>query len=53
MLFSDVNECDFNFGSGPCANGAICLDTEGSFACICGIGWSGELCTSKKHKLQK
>lgn len=36
----DINEC----ANAPCLNGADCVDTNGSFVCICPEGFNGTLC---------
>ncbi|ROT61409.1 putative cubilin-like isoform X1 [Penaeus vannamei] len=35
-----VNEC----ASGPCLNGATCIDGYMSYTCLCPKGWTGENC---------
>lgn len=37
---SDVDECIKN----PCANGAQCQNTYGSYKCNCSLGFSGQMC---------
>lgn len=41
-LFSaDPDECL----TSPCKNGGSCVNTRGSYSCICVDGWSGMDCT--------
>ena len=40
VLSSDVNECE-RF---PCGNGAQCINTVGSYYCICPTGFTGVEC---------
>lgn len=37
MLSLDINECE----KSPCAETAKCLNTNGSFACLCSEGYTG------------
>ena len=37
---TDVNECS----SMPCLNGAMCLNGDGTFSCVCLPGYEGRLC---------
>ena len=37
---ADVDECLEN----PCLNGATCMNLNGSFDCVCAIGYTGQLC---------
>lgn len=37
MLYADINECD-TIG---CDSNAVCVDTQGSFTCVCNGGFSG------------
>lgn len=37
---SDVDECIKN----PCANGAQCQNTHGSYKCNCSLGFTGQMC---------
>jgi len=39
----DVDECEANFGMGPCVGAAACLNTIGSYECICPDGPEWEL----------
>jgi hypothetical protein len=45
VTFLDINECS----SKPCHHNATCTDNEGSFACDCNVGYSGNgfNCSSK------
>ena len=38
--YTDVNECNKH----PCKNGATCYNNQGSFACVCKLGYKGPLC---------
>ncbi|KAK7494643.1 hypothetical protein BaRGS_00014041 [Batillaria attramentaria] len=40
ILVDDTKECD----SGPCRNGATCLDDYGSYSCACARGFAGQAC---------
>ena len=33
----DINECE----SGPCLNGATCMDGVNFYNCLCASGWQG------------
>lgn len=48
ILISDVNECLQNV----CANGATCLDTPGSYRCICQPDYTGPNCETGKYMYQ-
>ena len=37
FLVSDINECEFT----PCVANANCTDTDGSYDCVCNVGYSG------------
>ncbi|KAL4224469.1 Neurogenic locus notch protein 2 [Mactra antiquata] len=39
-FFTDINECD----SGPCKNGATCVDAVRLYICLCADGWFGTQC---------
>ena len=36
-MYLDIDECDDN----PCHDNATCADSEGSYACECNEGYSG------------
>lgn len=38
MLSLDINECE----SSPCAESAQCVNTNGSFTCLCPEGYTGK-----------
>ncbi|KAL1270051.1 hypothetical protein QQF64_032340 [Cirrhinus molitorella] len=38
----DIDECAI--GPNPCENGGSCKNTESSFTCICGLGYTGPFC---------
>ena len=40
-LFSDINEC---LEDHSCSDRANCINTDGSFTCVCKQGYSGEFC---------
>ena len=37
--FLDINECEMDISL--CDGNATCIDTEGSFLCVCNSGYSG------------
>ena len=41
-FFSDIDECELNIDN--CTDGATCLNTLGSFSCICSPGSTGLTC---------
>ena len=47
VLFTDVNECE-RF---PCGNGAQCINTVGSYYCVCPVGFQGPDCRVGKSYL--
>ena len=40
------NACD----SGPCLNGATCVDHNGSFTCTCSSDFTGPRCEVRKYQ---
>jgi len=42
LIVSDINECTEQLDQ--CADGSTCLNTAGSYTCICTSGWTGSLC---------
>lgn len=40
ILFTDIDECAL----GICNNGSSCVNTDDSFLCVCGTGWTGNTC---------
>ncbi|MBN3303546.1 coagulation factor VII [Amia ocellicauda] len=42
-IYSDTNECD----SGPCENGATCVDQMKSYSCLCLSGYEGRNCQNE------
>lgn len=57
-VFLDVNECAL--GTDNCHDNGTCDNTNGSFACTCNGGYSGDgitcegrLSTSNKHTVQE
>lgn len=40
--FPDIDECLL---ANPCGNGAQCINTDGSYKCLCTPGWTGINCT--------
>ena len=50
MDFStDIDECLL---ANPCGNGAQCINTDGSYKCLCAPGWTGINCTEGKTGYQ-
>lgn len=43
---TDVDECSLY---APCKNGGTCVDSPGSYACRCPVGWTGDNCTVGKY----
>lgn len=50
IFFSDINECDVGLMSNPCQNNGTCMNSYGSYYCVCKEGWSGPNCTNGKIK---
>ena len=46
IITVDVNECHST--TDPCANGAECTNTVGSYRCTCSVGFQGQTCDSRK-----
>ena len=44
FIFIDKNECLTN----PCINNGTCINTDGSYTCICPQGWAGKDCGGGK-----
>ena len=40
IFFLDIDECL----TSPCLHDGTCNNTEGSYHCICAMGWSGPNC---------
>ena len=38
--FKDIDDCE----SGPCQNGATCVDGVADYSCECEEGWTGKDC---------
>ena len=36
-----------------CRNGGTCVNTDGSYYCVCALGWSGHDCTECKLKYSR
>lgn len=50
-LFSlDVNECEEN-ETDLCFNNGTCVNTNGSYYCMCAEGWTGYNCTSGENPI--
>ena len=47
ILFLDVDECAANV-TNPCANNGTCMNSYGSYYCVCANGWTGVNCTIGK-----
>lgn len=45
--FPDIDECLL---ANPCGNGAQCINTDGSYKCLCTPGWTGINCTDGESK---
>ena len=43
-LSTDVDECAVNM-TNPCANDGACMNSYGSYYCVCTNGWTGVNCT--------
>ena len=50
--FLEIDEC--SLGTDNCDFQAICINSEGSFTCTCGLGYSGdgESCEGNDHELE-
>ena len=40
LKYTDIDEC--SSGSNNCAEQAFCMNTDGSFYCVCNTGYSGD-----------
>lgn len=40
FFVSDIDECL----EVTCLNSGSCINTAGSFQCLCGLGWKGDFC---------
>ena len=47
MFPLDINECEQS-GAELCLNNGTCVNTNGSFTCMCAGGWSSVNCSSGK-----
>ena len=45
---TDRNECL----SAPCLNNGTCVNTQGSFKCLCPPGYEGEFCQTSMFYMQ-
>ena len=45
-MILDIDDCE----SGPCQNGATCIDKVADYECICVKGFTGHDCETSKHK---
>ena len=43
--FSDIDECLLD----PCLNNGTCVNTLGSFKCLCESGYEGPFCQTSKY----
>ena len=44
LCLTDTNECS----SDPCQNGALCVDVQNQFNCVCAVGFEGIYCETGK-----
>ena len=49
FIIIDIDEC--STGNANCAEQASCMDTDGSFMCICNTGYTGNGITCKGELL--
>ena len=44
--FAEINECELV--PVVCLNGATCMNSPGTYSCICAAGYTGQLCQNGK-----